>query len=241
MLVAVALLVRRYYQKDFTPKSQLLKLVAFLAVIIGSSIGLSVFWVSGSTGWISYAITLSLWFLGTLGIAVFVPQQRAPKVWGVPLVPWLPSFSIATNLFLIGSLGSQAFIRFAICTAVMLLYYLFFAFQGAHRDVTPFFIFGSALPSSAYRSYLDCHKTPFKHFYCGPHSDVRLPFPSLFACYAAAGFYASLATGASTRLTIVSDLDHAIRVAHTISAPPRRRAPGGYRGHGSGVLLRKIR
>ena len=33
---------------------------------------------------------------------------QAPKLWGVPCVPWLPSLSIATNLFLMGSLGYKA-------------------------------------------------------------------------------------------------------------------------------------
>ncbi|XP_058092646.1 cationic amino acid transporter 5-like [Magnolia sinica] len=126
MLMAVALLVRRYYAKDITPKPDLFKLLGFLSVIIGSSIGLTVYWSSETSGWIGYAISVPLWFLGTLGIAIFLPQRRTPKVWGVPLVPWLPSLSIAMNLFLMGSLGYQAFIRFGICTAVMLIYYLFF-------------------------------------------------------------------------------------------------------------------
>jgi APA family basic amino acid/polyamine antiporter len=39
-------------------------------------------------------------------------------------MPWLPSLSIATNLFLMGSLGAQAFVRFGVCTAVMMLYYV---------------------------------------------------------------------------------------------------------------------
>jgi APA family basic amino acid/polyamine antiporter len=64
------------------------------------------------------------WVLGTLGIQLMVPTARAPKVWGVPLVPWLPSLSIATNLFLMGSLGSVAFVRFGVCTAIMLIYYV---------------------------------------------------------------------------------------------------------------------
>ncbi|KAG0455910.1 hypothetical protein HPP92_023698 [Vanilla planifolia] len=125
MLMAVALLVRRYYVREVTSKSNLLKLNFFLLLIAGSSMGISAYWNSRAKGgWIGYAITVPLWFLGTLGLAVMVPRQRVPKVWGVPLVPWLPSASIVTNIFLIGSLGYQAFVRFGICTIVMLVYYV---------------------------------------------------------------------------------------------------------------------
>lgn len=124
MLMAVALLVRRYYVREATPKSNLLKLILLLLLIIGSSAGLSAYWNSGARGWIGYAIAVPLWFLGTLGLTVVIPQQRTPKVWGVPLVPWLPSASVVTNIFLMGSLGYQAFVRFGICTVVMLAYYV---------------------------------------------------------------------------------------------------------------------
>jgi APA family basic amino acid/polyamine antiporter len=74
--------------------------------------------------WQGYVVLVPAWAAGTLGIQLLVPAARAPKVWGVPLVPWLPSLSIATNLFLMGSLGKDAFIRFGVCTAVMLVYYV---------------------------------------------------------------------------------------------------------------------
>nr|XP_043632620.1 cationic amino acid transporter 5 [Erigeron canadensis] len=131
MMMAVALLVRRYYAKGVTPRPNLLKLVGFLSIIIVSSIGISACWGLKS-GWVGYAVTVPLWFLGTLGISLLLPQQRTPKVWGVPLVPWLPSLSIATNLFLMGSLGYIAFIRFGICTGIMLLYYVLFGLHATY-------------------------------------------------------------------------------------------------------------
>ena len=122
-LIAVALLVRRYYVKDTTVKGDLIKFQACLFVIIGSSILITVLWNSSMTGWIGLAVAASIWFLGTLGMGL-LPKQRVPSVWGVPLVPWLPSLSIGMNLFLIGSLGWEAFWRFFACSAVMLIYYL---------------------------------------------------------------------------------------------------------------------
>ncbi|MBA0816655.1 hypothetical protein Gohar_001294 [Gossypium harknessii] len=123
MLIAVALLVRRYYVKDVTPKNDLVKFLMCLFITIGSSIGVSALWNSNERGWLGYTVAGLLWFFGTLGMA-FLSKQRVPKVWGVPLVPWLPSLSIVMNLFLIGSLGLTAILRFIICSAVMIVYYL---------------------------------------------------------------------------------------------------------------------
>lgn len=124
MLMAVALLLRRYYVKDVTPRNDFVKFLVCLCVIIGSSIGVTALWKSNVRGWIGYMVSGLLWFLGTLGMAL-LQKQRVPKVWGVPLVPWLPALSIGMNLFLLGSLGFVAFLRFIICTLVMLVYYLF--------------------------------------------------------------------------------------------------------------------
>lgn len=140
-MMAVALLVRRYYVQEITTRRNLLRLVIFLLIIIASSAGISAYWGLKPNGWVGYVITVPLWFLGTLGISVLLPQQRTPKTWGVPLVPWLPSLSIATNIFLMGSLGYEAFIRFGICTIVMLVYYFFFGLHAtydmAHQQHKP--------------------------------------------------------------------------------------------------------
>ncbi|KAJ0018438.1 hypothetical protein Pint_11915 [Pistacia integerrima] len=80
--------------------SSLLSLVIFLLIIIASSIGTSAYWGSKPDGWVGYVIRLPLWFLATSAIQLFLPQQRTPEVWGVPLVPWLPLLSIATISFL---------------------------------------------------------------------------------------------------------------------------------------------
>ncbi|KAI6690246.1 hypothetical protein NL676_027074 [Syzygium grande] len=123
MLVAIALLVRRYYVKGETPKSDLRKFLASMFVIVASCIGGTALWRSNVGGWIGYVVAVVFWVLGTLGMQL-LPQRRVPQLWGVPLVPYLPSLSIGTNIFLIGSLGTDAFWRFFICTAVMILYYL---------------------------------------------------------------------------------------------------------------------
>ncbi|KAI3767211.1 hypothetical protein L2E82_17299 [Cichorium intybus] len=114
MLMAVALLVRQYYVKETTSSRDLIKFLVCLFVVIGSSIGITVLWGVNWKGWVA----------GTGGMMA-VGQRRVPKVWGVPLVPWLPALSILMNVFLIGSLGGIAFKRFFICSGVMLVYYFF--------------------------------------------------------------------------------------------------------------------
>lgn len=50
MLMAVALVGRRYYVQGTTSKGDYMKFLASLFVITGSSIGLAIFW-SSSWGW----------------------------------------------------------------------------------------------------------------------------------------------------------------------------------------------
>ncbi|KAG0458059.1 hypothetical protein HPP92_023216 [Vanilla planifolia] len=94
--------------------------------------GMSAYWGLRPKGWIGYVVTIPIWVLSTAGIQFLVPMRRKPKVWGVPLVPWLPSLSIATNLFLMGSLGAQSFIRFGLCTGLMLVYYIFIGLHATY-------------------------------------------------------------------------------------------------------------
>ncbi|TXG48087.1 hypothetical protein EZV62_027381 [Acer yangbiense] len=125
-LVALALLVRRYYVTGETSNSDRNKLIGFLAVIIGSSIATAVYWaVVEGNGWVGYVVTVSIWFLATLGLQLSVKQARKPKMWGVPLLPWLPSACIAANVFIMGSIDKPSFVRFILWTLVLLLYYLF--------------------------------------------------------------------------------------------------------------------
>lgn len=136
MLMAVSLLVRRYYVREVTQKVDLLKFLACLFLVFVSSIAAAVLWNTNVGGWIGYSVAGVIWFLGNLGM-VLLPMQRLPKVWGVPLVPWLPSLSIGMNLLLIGSLGTLAFWRFFICSAVMIVYYLFIGLHATYDVANP--------------------------------------------------------------------------------------------------------
>uniref|UniRef100_A0A5B7A4M9 Putative cationic amino acid transporter 1 n=1 Tax=Davidia involucrata TaxID=16924 RepID=A0A5B7A4M9_DAVIN len=132
MLVAVALLVRRYYASGVTTTQNRSKLIVCLVLILGSSIATSTYWGVSEDGWIGYCITVPIWVLATVGLAFFVPQAREPKTWGVPLVPWLPCLSIGINIFLLGSIDGASFVRFAMWTGVLLVYYFLFGLHAAY-------------------------------------------------------------------------------------------------------------
>eukprot|EP01018_Ginkgo_biloba_P031286 Gb_27324 [translate_table: standard] len=130
-LVAVALLVRRYYVHGETSRRNQGLLAGFTWIILVSSSGIAIFWAR-SNGWIGYLIGVPIWFLSTLGLWWFVPKAQEPRLWGVPSVPWIPSVSIVVNIFLLGSIDKASFIRFGGWTAIMLVYYLFFGLHASY-------------------------------------------------------------------------------------------------------------
>jgi APA family basic amino acid/polyamine antiporter len=133
MLVALALLVRRYYVSGITTQENRVKLIMCIVAILGSSIATAVFWgTADEDSWLGYVITIPLWFCATLALKLLVPQARDPKLWGVPLVPWLPSASILINIFLLGSIDKKSFIRFAAWTGFLLVYYFLFGLHASY-------------------------------------------------------------------------------------------------------------
>lgn len=136
-LVAVALLVRRYYSSGVTTKGNQIKLIVFIVIIVGSSCGISSYWAL-SDGWIGYAVLCPIWVLGTGGLWLVVPQAKEPKLWGVPLVPWLPSISIFVNIFLLGSIDKDSFVRFGVWTLLLLVYYILFGLHASYDTAKEF-------------------------------------------------------------------------------------------------------
>ncbi|XVE67514.1 hypothetical protein DITRI_Ditri08aG0167000 [Diplodiscus trichospermus] len=130
--VSLALLVRRYYVRGETTSSDRNKLIGFLVLIIGSSIATAAYWSLGNNGWIGYAVTVPIWFLATLGLKVVVKEAKKPKLWGVPLVPWLPSLSIAINAFIMASIDRASYVRFGMWTLLLLVYYFFIALHASY-------------------------------------------------------------------------------------------------------------
>ncbi|MCL7040248.1 hypothetical protein MKW94_027987 [Papaver nudicaule] len=132
LLVAVAFLVSRYYVTEVTTSANRDKLVLCLILIFSSSIANAFYWALDGRHWIVYSILVPIWFSGTIGLRLFVPQAREPKLWGVPLVPWLPSTSIAINIFLLGSIDRMSYLRFGAWTSFLVIYYVFFGLHASY-------------------------------------------------------------------------------------------------------------
>ncbi|KAI3519782.1 hypothetical protein L1887_08998 [Cichorium endivia] len=122
-LVAIGLLVRRYYSTGVTSDQDRNKLIVLLVLIVSSAMGIALLWAWGVNSLGVYLFVMGVWFLSTLGIRLMVKQARSPRLWGAPLVPWLPSCSIALNLFMMGSIDGASFLRFMAWTVVLLTYY----------------------------------------------------------------------------------------------------------------------
>lgn len=131
-LVAVALLVRRYYVPNETSVRHGTLFTVYMLVIIASSIAIAAKWGMNTSGYVLYMVCGPIWLLTTLAMAVTLKPLRQPKKWGVPLVPWLPSLSIAFNIFLLGSLDRASFVRFGVWTAAILVYYFFFGLHASY-------------------------------------------------------------------------------------------------------------
>lgn len=131
-LVPLALLVRRYYVSGETPDKERNKLIMFLILITLSSIGSGVFWAISDNTWLGCVICFGLWFFSTLGLNLTLKEARKPKVWGLPLMPWLPSASIAINVFIMSSIDGASFVRFSVWTALLLVYYLLVALHATY-------------------------------------------------------------------------------------------------------------
>ncbi|KAL1829525.1 hypothetical protein ACET3Z_007937 [Daucus carota] len=129
--VSIALLVRRYYVSGETSICDRNKLIAFLTLILASAIGLAIFWVHG-TSFVGYTAMAAIWFLSTLGLKLSVKEARKPRLWGVPFIPWLPSASVAINIFIMGSIDRQSFIRFSAWTGLLLVYYFFIGLHATY-------------------------------------------------------------------------------------------------------------
>ncbi|KAK1277775.1 Cationic amino acid transporter 1 [Acorus gramineus] len=131
-LVAIGVLVRRYYVSGVTSDADRNRFLVCLGLILASSVATAAYWALCEKGLVAYCVTVPVWFLATLGMKVSVKEARRPVTWGVPLVPWLPSASIAINVFLLGSIDGMSFVRFTVWSAVLLVYYFLFGLHASY-------------------------------------------------------------------------------------------------------------
>ncbi|KAM6575523.1 hypothetical protein CsatA_023850 [Cannabis sativa] len=127
MLVATAIFAL------FSDLDILSKLLSISTLFIFSLVALALiirrYYVSGVTSNVNRS---------TFGLWASLPQARRPKIWGVPLVPWLPSASIGINMFLLGSIDRASFKRFGLWTGAILVYYFLFGLHASYDTAKEF-------------------------------------------------------------------------------------------------------
>ncbi|TVU26857.1 hypothetical protein EJB05_29426, partial [Eragrostis curvula] len=75
---------------------------------------------------------------GALAVAVvaafqkLVPQARAPELWGVPAMPWVPAASVFLNVFLLGSLDRASYVRFGVFSGATVLVYVLYSVHASY-------------------------------------------------------------------------------------------------------------
>eukprot|EP01018_Ginkgo_biloba_P012117 Gb_10486 [translate_table: standard] len=128
-MVANALIYRRYVVIGKTNPWPTLGYLLGLSTI---AVGFSCVWhFGGSHRWGLFVFGLSA-ILITLIFWMFVPHARQPQQWGVPFMPWIAAASIFLNVFLLASLEKKAYLRFALFSAIALVFYVIYSVHASH-------------------------------------------------------------------------------------------------------------
>jgi hypothetical protein len=61
-----------------------------------------------------------------------VPSVHKGKEWTVPCMPWIAAASISLNVFLLGSVDRDSYVRFAIWTSLAIALYFFYGVHSTH-------------------------------------------------------------------------------------------------------------
>ncbi|XP_073111192.1 cationic amino acid transporter 6, chloroplastic-like isoform X2 [Elaeis guineensis] len=125
-LVANALVYRRYVKVG---RNRPLPTLLFLLLLTSSSIGFSLSWKLNEGYWWEMALFGGASILVTAFFHHRVPCNHRPSEWSVPFMPWPAAASIFLNVFLMTALKAKAFVRFAVWSFVITLFY---ALYGVH-------------------------------------------------------------------------------------------------------------
>ncbi|CAN6362306.1 unnamed protein product [Urochloa humidicola] len=141
-MVANAVVYRRYYAGDdisggghHEHQRRAWPALAFLGGFSLLAVSFTAAWQLAPAGGVRSGLLAALAAVAVGAVAAFqavVPQARAPELWGVPGMPWVPAASVFLNVFLLGSLDRPSYIRFGVFSAAAVLVYVFYSVHASH-------------------------------------------------------------------------------------------------------------
>lgn len=133
-MVANALIYRRYVITGHTPPSHTL---LFLFLLSLTAVCFSIAWKFKQQWWglvlfggFMIAITA---FYQHVVLNATIPQHAQHQHWSVPFMPWPPSISIFLNVFLITTLKTLSFQRFAIWACLITIFYVLYGVHNTYE------------------------------------------------------------------------------------------------------------
>lgn len=130
-MVANALIFRRHHVPG---KTSALPTAAFLIILTVLSITFVTVWQCDKENRHSWV----LYLLGGLVIALTtlfwlkVSTAQKGKDWSVPCMPWVAAASIFLNVFLLGSVDKDSYIRFLVWTVIAVVFYLLYGVHSTY-------------------------------------------------------------------------------------------------------------
>ncbi|KAL3697213.1 hypothetical protein R1sor_011289 [Riccia sorocarpa] len=129
-MVANALIFHRHVGQGH--KNTLVTL-CFLGVLSVSAVGFVLVWSLNPDCW------WGLLLFGCLSLVISIlyywsvpPASSEPRIWQLPMIPLVASMSIFLNVFLLGSVNAAAYKRFALWSAVAVVYYLLYGVHATY-------------------------------------------------------------------------------------------------------------
>lgn len=128
-MVASALIYRRHVVPG---KTKAWPTMSFLVLLSANAIGFVCFWqLEEQQPW-GLAMFGSTAMLLTTGFWYLVPCVHHPSEWALPGMPWPAAISMFLNIFLLGSVDRQSYIRFGVWSLVAILLYLLYGVHASY-------------------------------------------------------------------------------------------------------------
>lgn len=134
-MVANALIYRRYVITNHTPP---LHTLLFLFLLSLASLCFSIVWKFKQQWWGlllfgAIMITITTFFQHMVPCNNNLVQQQYANCWYVPFMPWPPSMSIFLNVFLMTTLKTLSFQRFALWACFITMFYVLYGVHSTYQ------------------------------------------------------------------------------------------------------------